>query len=389
MPHEDKIDEETEESEGLQPQEVALALQNVSTLFGGSETPHSPFSPSASYRAPIRSNRGGQRGRARVDSSARPEEFKVPDRRDKKDAIDYRNFSVHGISEPVLRQRLESRAVAQETVDRVKSDFAPHDSLTTEQLQSLEERVRKAHQLHMNKDDKGAEAIYQQVLNTDPVHYECLTNLAKIAYSRSDYGRAKELFERAIVVKPEFDKTVYHLALVLFDMKDFERSQNLFNAVVQGFTGETGGRAEKCDTHTYHNAVAMLGLIHQQVQNDPDKAKLLYTTVLNKNPDHVLTLDHMCSLLVLKGGKESLEEASKVHKRVCVLDPNHTKKVCPYLDSLFPGRSGLFHAVINLPERLETYGEQFALNSKPKSWTNHPWRSLMKKMRRCATPDAS
>ncbi len=71
------------------------------------------------------------------------------------------------------------------------------------------------------------------MLDADPVHYECLTNLAKIAYARSDYLKAKELFERAIVVKPHFDKTVYHLALVLYDMRDYERSQNLFNEVVQ------------------------------------------------------------------------------------------------------------------------------------------------------------
>eukprot|EP00287_Rhodomonas_sp_CCMP768_P012055 CAMPEP_0196723128 /NCGR_PEP_ID=MMETSP1091-20130531/5291_1 /TAXON_ID=302021 /ORGANISM="Rhodomonas sp., Strain CCMP768" /LENGTH=405 /DNA_ID=CAMNT_0042064959 /DNA_START=84 /DNA_END=1301 /DNA_ORIENTATION=- len=370
---EDVIDEE---SEGLAPQDVELALKNVSNLFGGGE-PHTPFH-SDSIRGPAPGNRAS-RGRTRVDSSARPPEFAHRPDKNKKADVDYRNFSVHGISEPLLRQRLESKVVSQDTVDRVKSDFAPHDHLSSEELASLEEMVKAAHKLHVNKDDKGAEAIYQQVLDADPVHYECLTNLAKIAYGRGDFGRAKELFERAIVVKPHFDKTVYHLAVVLFDMRDFERSQNLFNEVVQGFTGETDGRAEKCDTHTYHNAVAMLGLIHQQVHGDHEKAGILYHTVLTKNPDHVLTLDHKASLLVWRNERE---EAAKVHKRVCTLDPNHTKKVCPYLDSLFPQQSELFHPVVSLPERLEQNSDAFDHGAQKKSWANHPWRSLCKKMSR-------
>eukprot|EP00961_Rhodomonas_salina_P079663 1070476-Rhodomonas_salina.2 len=221
---EDVIDEE---SEGLAPQEVELALKNVSTLFGGGPPSTTSAGRPGSYRQPLSSGTGprGTGGRTRVDSSARPPEFYRPDNKNKKkadDPVDYRNFSVHGISEPLLRQRLESKAVSQDTVDRVKSDFAPHDHLSTEQIATLEEKVKAAHKLHVTKDDKGAEVIYQEVLDADPVHYECLTNLAKIAYARSEYGRAKELFERAIVVKPHFDKTVYHLAVVLHDMKDFE-----------------------------------------------------------------------------------------------------------------------------------------------------------------------
>lgn len=32
----------------------------------------------------------------------------------------------------------------------------------------------------------------------------------------------------------------------------------------------------------------------------------------------------------------SFWQASKLHKHVCMLDPSHSKKTCPYLDSLFP-----------------------------------------------------
>jgi ABC-type nitrate/sulfonate/bicarbonate transport system ATPase subunit len=39
----------------------------------------------------------------------------------------------------------------------------------------------------------------------------------------------------------------------------------------------------------------------------------------------VLTLDHKCSLLCVQ---HHTDEAMLLHKRVCTLDPNHTKKVC-------------------------------------------------------------
>jgi hypothetical protein len=93
----------------------------------------------------------------------------------------------------------------------------------------------------------------------------------------------------------------------------------------QGYKGESGDkRSEKCDKRTYHNAIAMLGLIMQRVHNDIEKASILYSTVLHSDPDHVLTLDHKCSLLTQQGQRD---EAMKLHKRVCSLDPTHTKKV--------------------------------------------------------------
>ncbi|KAJ1483315.1 hypothetical protein T484DRAFT_1800878 [Baffinella frigidus] len=90
----------------------------------------------------------------------------------------------------------------------------------------------------------------------------------------------------------------------------------------------TDAGADQCSTQdwwgVYHNAIAMLGLIMQRVHGDLVKAGILYGTVLQSDPDHVLTLDHKCSLLCVQ---HHTEEAMLLHKRVCTLDPNHTKKV--------------------------------------------------------------
>jgi hypothetical protein len=45
--------------------------------------------------------------------------------------------------------------------------------------------------------------------------------------------RALDLFDRALVVRPEREKTMYHLGRVLFDMKTFERSKLLFEQVFE------------------------------------------------------------------------------------------------------------------------------------------------------------
>mmetsp|Transcript_20403 Transcript_20403/g.51050 ORF Transcript_20403/g.51050 Transcript_20403/m.51050 type:complete len:426 (+) Transcript_20403:22-1299(+) len=330
--------------------------------------------------------RGERRGRARVDSQARPAEFFkpnksfIPQKFLGKSQTDWASMSVHGINEPALRQRLESKCIGQDAVDKVTEEFKVHDKLTADDHEKLHAMVQQAHTLHSNHDDKGAEEIYEKVLEADPLDFECLTNLGKISYSGGDLPRARELFEKAVVVKPEKEKTMYHLAIVLYDQRETDRAKILFEQVVQGYTGPKSGIiGESADTNTFHNSIAMLGLIHQSVLQDVDKAEKLYQVVLKQNGDHVLTLDHKCALYALKG---EADEAAKLHRKVCGLDPNHTRKVCPYLDSLFPPQQRLMHPVQPLTTRLENESEKFAVGSRKKHWTNHPWRSFVKKLTR-------
>eukprot|EP00293_Proteomonas_sulcata_P017724 CAMPEP_0184299690 /NCGR_PEP_ID=MMETSP1049-20130417/10251_1 /TAXON_ID=77928 /ORGANISM="Proteomonas sulcata, Strain CCMP704" /LENGTH=139 /DNA_ID=CAMNT_0026610195 /DNA_START=59 /DNA_END=478 /DNA_ORIENTATION=+ len=124
----------------------------------------------------------------------------------------------------------------------------------------------------------------------------------------------------------------------------------------------------------------MLGLIHQTVHQDHKKANTLYDAVLKWNPDHVLTLDHKCAILAQTPADRA--EASRMHKRVCILDPNHTKKVCPYLDALFPRMSGPFHEKVTIMEKMQSFEPLFSVGAKKKSWTKNPLRSLIKKLKR-------
>ena len=72
--------------------------------------------------------------------------------------------------------------------------------------------------------------------------------------------------------------------------------------------------------------------------------------MLQKDPEHILALDHYAALLAVDGESD---QAAQLHKKVCALDPGHSKKACPYLDSLFPQNSSLFREEEEMEKRIE------------------------------------
>jgi hypothetical protein len=145
--------------------EVKAALDNIDKMF--------PSKPGVPMGGNISAANGVARGRMRVDSSARPAEFYKPGKSAKPQApkqTDWTSYSSHGINEPALRQRLESKAIDQAAVDRIQLDFCIHDKLSPEDMTKLKELVQQAHRLHSNHDDSGAEAIYSQVRDPNVSH---------------------------------------------------------------------------------------------------------------------------------------------------------------------------------------------------------------------------
>ena len=62
----------------------------------------------------------------------------------------------------------------------------------------------------------------------------------------------------------------------------------------------------------------------RQVYKDYGKAESLYGVVLAAEPTHLLALDHQSALLSKRG---QAKQAADMHRKVCGLDPHHTKKV--------------------------------------------------------------
>lgn len=228
----------------------------------------------------------------------------------------------------------------------MQSDFAAHDKLSQDELQTLHEKVDRAQSLHRTNSLTDAEKLYEEVLETDPLDWDCLSNLAKIAFSKGNYDKAKDLFERAVAVRPERDKTVYYLGHVLFKLQMAERAEAIFRQVSESYRNATGAES-KCDVATYHDSMAMLGLCFQSSGKFAE-AQSAYDEVFKDDKDHVQTLCHVCALKSVTG---HASEAANEHAKVVLLDPSHTKRVCPYLDSLFPADSEILHQIQDLGVR--------------------------------------
>ena len=144
----------------LSKDELNAALEKVSVMFPSA----SPDDQIGTMESQTRKN-VPKYGRARVDSAARPPEFsrniKPPAART---PVNYHEFSVHGVHEPVLRQRLESKAIDVATLNRVQIEFQTHDKLSAQELSQLSLLAEQAHQLHKDHDVNGAEKLYEQVV---------------------------------------------------------------------------------------------------------------------------------------------------------------------------------------------------------------------------------
>ena len=351
---------------GLSNSDVQSALQKVDELFPArspgahaageedelSSTPTESRSRSGSGAVPKDPlSRHVALGRRRVDSAARPKEFTFTNQDGncsifRADEFDEKSFHGHRINSTALRERLDSKALDWSTVGRVQSDFAAHDKLSLEDLQMLHEKVDKAQSLHRTNSLSDAGRLYEEVLEKDPLDWDCLSNLAKIAFSKGDYQKAKELFERAVAVRPERDKTVYYLGHVLFKLRILDRAEAIFRQVSDNYRKAATG-VSGCDVNTFHDSMSMLGLCLQHAGKYTE-AQEVYDEVLKENSKHVQTQCHLCALKSLRG--ETVEAANE-HAKLVALDPGHVKRVCPYLDSLFPTDSVIMREMTDMSER--------------------------------------
>ncbi len=356
----------------LSDSEVAAALKHVDALFPGaahqdeSDDAGRSRAPSA-VKDPL--SRHNALGRRRVNSAARPKEFFTSGEVFREDHFDEQSFHGHNINSAALRERLDSKALDWSTVGRVQNDLSAADKLSAADMETLNAKVDRAQSLHRTNSLKDASSLYEEVLESNPVDWDCLSNLAKIAFAAGNYEKAKELFERAVAIRPERDKTVYYLGHVLFKLRMLDRAEAIFRQVSDNY--KKGSRDESTDASTYHDGMAMLGLCLQN-SGDLTAAKGIYDQVLRENKDHVQTLCHLCAL---KSKMGLAAEAAKDHLKVVALEPAHTKRVCPYLDTLFPTDSEMLHEMQDLDARIE----QAPAGKLP---SKSLFRSLVKKLSR-------
>ena len=140
------------------------ALQRVSYMFPSTVGTFQTNTAASFQRTPSATN-----GRNRVDSQARPQEFVQHLRnRDDRNKFKFRDFGFYGVKEPILRQRVESKAIDENVLNRAVEDFRRHDKLSVEDLSKLHDLADQAFKLHKDHDDVNAEHIFEEANHFPP-----------------------------------------------------------------------------------------------------------------------------------------------------------------------------------------------------------------------------
>ena len=66
--------------------------------------------------------------------------------------------------------------------------------------------------------------LYQQVLEINPIHFDSIFHLASLSAQMKNFKKAKELFERAIKIKPNYAIAYNNLGAVLKELGMFKES---------------------------------------------------------------------------------------------------------------------------------------------------------------------
>jgi Flp pilus assembly protein TadD len=174
----------------------------------------------------------------------------------------------------------------------------------------LEKICDNAHSLAtVYNNTAGAIQAYNAVLHQDDGHARALANLGVLYHREGDFQNARTFYLRALRAQPNRSKTTYNLGRLEHECGEHEAARSMYEAALI-----------ECEDRTACNALAYLGLLHQDIFGDLDAAQSCYARSLAIDPNHALTLDHCCALLVRRGKPD---DARELHRLVCRIDASH------------------------------------------------------------------
>lgn len=151
-----------------------------------------------------------------------------------------------------------------------------------------------------------AEALYQEILRSNPQHFHALQLLATIAGQRKNSAAALELFDQALRIDPHHALSLYNRGVALQDLK------------------RPAEALESCDLALrikpdYPQALNQRGIALHELKR-LDEALQSYDLALRIAPDHVQP--HFNRGVVLHALKR-LDEALQSYDRALVIEPDH------------------------------------------------------------------
>ncbi len=84
---------------------------------------------------------------------------------------------------------------------------------------------------------------YRKAIDIDPDYFNAYNNLGAVYLQLGDYANAVKILEKSIELKPEFVESSYNLALALIQLKQMERAEGILQDVVEINPGDADALA--------------------------------------------------------------------------------------------------------------------------------------------------
>ncbi len=261
-------------------------------------------------------------------------------------------------------------------------------------LQDYAARLNAALAMHRQGQLNQAEALYREILQSQPQHFDALQLLATLAAQRKNSAAAVELFDQALRIDPNHAGVLVNRGVALRDLQRFDEALESYDRAL---------RIRPDDADALNNRGVTLRDLNRHAQ-----ALESYDRALRIKPDHADALNNRGNALVdLRRPDEALESydralrikpgyaeafnnlgrALRDLKRLdeALESYDHALRIRPdYVDALY-NRGNASSALNRLAEALESYGR--ALKIKPDhEFLYGTW--LHTKMKLCDWSDA-
>ena len=99
--------------------------------------------------------------------------------------------------------------------------------------QTLKENFIEAFKKYKNNDFKNAEQSCYKILSIDPNHFDSISLLATISFTKKDFSKAKQLMLQAIEVKPNDLSALNNLGTTYRELREAKEAINVYKKVLE------------------------------------------------------------------------------------------------------------------------------------------------------------